>query len=1771
MLFLACGLLLLASAPQARPEYTTGRWTDTFEDNHLITSSDRAVLSGNGMRLRGELSNLGRVSTTTLYTSALIHASDGIIYGGTAMPGNLYTYDPAGPAWNPGTEAGCNPRVLGIPVIDDWRPGTEMNLRDLLEGPDGMIYGCIYYWETAYAEECRQKGGRVFVYDPTLPWNPGTGTSGNPRDLGQAIAGENAVNSLCMGNDGWVYGGTYADSPAAAPAPPESGGRLFRLDPATVWDTTPVVQDLGKADPDIDEAWGVVAHPDAVQDVIYMCTGNEARLFSYDVGGASFTDLGRLGSEVSFSDLVIGPDGRIYLGSYPTCRLAVYDPSHPETGIVDKGPVLENQRELSALVAGPDGLVYLGTYGHSRGDWFDGSLLAYDPATDTLENLGPPEEDYLWVNRLCAFTQGSDTVVYGAGLNNVFFRFSSAARYDDTASLKSDAVYPQAPVLGQLTIPPNTGNASQRVSAIAAAAGGDVYAGTYVDWPNEPEISTVTGGHLFRYRPGVLGLGDLTDLGQPLPGEYGLTSLAEGADGAIYIGTHPSAHLVRYRPSTGTYEDLGQPRAGEQTITSLVSRGRRIYGGTYPGGRLFYYDLDSGETVALGMPVSARSEVTALTLGRDGLVYGTAGVGAALFAYDPGRAWSPGTGPQDNPRELAALGSESFAAGLACGADGRVYAGTSPGGYVFVYDPSSGSLGQEDPGTGKGIHTACPGSDGKVYLGTTSQNDYSLDHELLVRYEDGSYRRLPCVGGWERKVSALALGENGRIYAGTSLFGYLLEYEPGYFFDWDAVEYGATTPASTTLSVDLLDAVSGTVRTGVASGADISGIDPASFPALRLRAGLSTTDALVTPELTDWGLTWTPGGDAPATTSLSDSEGWYGMEVTVNGSGFGAEKGSSHVDFNGHAALEYVSWSDGVIVVRVPPWCGDGPVTVTTMCGTSAGEPFTIIPGPLDHFTFAAIAGQQAGVAFSVTLSARDAYDNLVEGFTGTVALSASVGDVSPAASGSFTAGTWTGDLTLYQADPAVHLTAAGAGKSGTSADFAVGPGPLDHFTFAAIGGQQAGVAFSVTLSARDAYDNLVEGFTGTVALSASVGDVSPAASGSFTAGTWTGDLTLYQADPAVHLTAAGAGKSGTSADFAVDPGPLDHFTFEPISGQQAGVAFSVTLSARDAYDNLVEGFTGTVALSASVGDVSPAASGSFTAGTWTGDLTLYQADPAVHLTAAGAGESGTSADFAVDPGPLDHFTFAAISGQQAGVAFSVTLSARDAYDNLVEGFTGTVALSDLSGSLSPTSTTAFQAGAWSGQVSVEDPWDGDRIEADHLGAGGASGYFDVRGEPEPPVEEWYFAEGYTGDGFEEWLCLANFSATDATVTVTYYYEDAAPLTKEPFILPAGTRRTLYVNAEAGAGRNVSARVASTAPIVAERPIYFNYRGAWTGGSDVIGAREGSTDACFAEGYTGEGFEEWLCLANFSDTDATVTVTYYYEDAAPLTKEPFTLPAGTRRTLYVNAEAGAGRNVSARVASTAPIVAERPIYFNYRGAWTGGSDVIGAREGSTDACFAEGYTGEGFEEWLCLANFSATDATVTVTYYYEDAAPLTKEPFILPAGTRRTLYVNAEAGAGRNVSARVASTAPIVAERPIYFNYRGAWTGGSDVIGAREGSTDACFAEGYTGDGFEEWLCLANFWATDATVTVTYYYEDAAPLTKEPFTLPAGSRRTLYVNAEAGAGRNVSPGWPPPPPSWPSAPSTSTTAAPGPAAPTSSATDRRLPTGARHRRRRQHY
>ncbi len=311
------------------------------------------------------------------------------------------------------------------------------------------------------------------------------------------------------------------------------------------------------------------------------------------------------------------------------------------------------------------------------------------------------------------------------------------------------------------------------------------------------------------------------------------------------------------------------------------------------------------------------------------------------------------------------------------------------------------------------------------------------------------------------------------------------------------------------------------------------------------------------------------------------------------------------------------------------------------------------------------------------------------------------------------------------------------------------------------------------------------------------------------------------------------------------------------------------------------------------------------------------------------------------------------------------------------------------------------------------------------------------------PQQAWYFAEGYTGAGFEEYLTLANPQASSTHVDITYMFPDG---TTQPQALDLGphSRKTVYVNDAVGAGREVSMKIIAGQPVVAERPMYFNYKG-WNGGHDAAGlAGQPATRFYFAEGTTRPGFDEYLTLANPGDQPAEVTVGYLFNGANPQ-DQPVTVQPHSRYTIMVNAVVGPNRDVSMVVDSDQPIVAERPMYFNYGGWCTDGTVALGATGSSANLMFAEGTTRAGFLEYLCLANPNDSDASVTLTYTFADGTtkPVT---YRVAANSRSTVYVNAEIAAERDVSVVLTSDQPVVAERPMYFAY-GGWTGGHDAFG----------------------------------------------------------------------------------------------------------------------------
>ncbi len=105
------------------------------------------------------------------------------------------------------------------------------------------------------------------------------------------------------------------------------------------------------------------------------------------------------------------------------------------------------------------------------------------------------------------------------------------------------------------------------------------------------------------------------------------------------------------------------------------------------------------------------------------------------------------------------------------------------------------------------------------------------------------------------------------------------------------------------------------------------------------------------------------------------------------------------------------------------------------------------------------------------------------------------------------------------------------------------------------------------------------------------------------------------------------------------------------------------------------------------------------------------------------------------------------------------------------------------------------------------------------------------------PATSWYFAEGTTRTGFEEWLTLANPGDTAARVEVEYMLgAGQGENVTQVWEVPARSRVTVNVNDAVGPGMDVSMHVTSDEGIVAERPMYFSYGGAaWSGGSCGLG------------------------------------------------------------------------------------------------------------------------------------------------------------------------------------------------------------------------------------------------------------------------------------------------------------------------------------------------
>ena len=380
-----------------------------------------------------------------------------------------------------------------------------------------------------------------------------------------------------------------------------------------------------------------------------------------------------------------------------------------------------------------------------------------------------------------------------------------------------------------------------------------------------------------------------------------------------------------------------------------------------------------------------------------------------------------------------------------------------------------------------------------------------------------------------------------------------------------------------------------------------------------------------------------------------------------------------------------------------------------------------------------------------------------------------------------------------------------------------------------------------------------------------------------------------------------------------------------------------------------------------------------------------------------------------------------------------------------------------------------------------------------------------------PVHSTWYFAEGRVGKGFREYLTIDNPGATSCAVTITYLYTadgSNTPQTKQVgnVSISATSRFTESVNqdlgndASAGSGNNVASIVSvsntSTCPgVMVERPIYFvNYHGI-SSGTDVAGATSLGTNFSFADVASNASHISYLTILNPpGGASATVTATYYAGGNA-VGKQTTTVPAGGRGTIAPS-QLTLPIHSLAVVTSTSPVMVERPTYFlNESQGVSGAFDVVGTQSLANDWFFAEGYTGAGTQENLTLANPNTTAATVNVILKSQVGAT---KSFMVTVGPQSQTIWNVNQNNTFNgtpeVSAEVKSNINIVVQREMFFQYHHTATGeptvyangGSDSLGLIGPVAQSySFAEGYTNQGYNEWLTLQNPNATNETITIT--------------------------------------------------------------------------------------
>ncbi|MCR4411930.1 MAG: DUF4394 domain-containing protein [Thermoguttaceae bacterium] len=350
---------------------------------------------------------------------------------------------------------------------------------------------------------------------------------------------------------------------------------------------------------------------------------------------------------------VLGPDRKVYIGTFGQGLLLRFDPARPEAGIQVVGRPAKSETYIWQLVVGKDGRLYGCTYPQAK-------LVAYDPAADRMEDLGRMSPTEMYARSLAA---GADGRVYvGVG-----FVKDDLVMYDP-ATREHRSIIPKdwAEVTGV---------------HVEQGARGKVYAQISHRDPK-------SGRAVSRWYE--------ASEGKLAPAEHRDTPVPQLRDGRVLadleVGSE-KGRLVLRGPAPQEIRRVDFQYRGEGCGIFVVGTGPQgcIYGSTAMPLEVFRYDPRAGKSEHLGnMP---GGEVYSM-LEYEGKLYLCYYGGSVMNLYDPkGPAWNWGDSPGSNPRTFGPLGDGHLRPrAMIFGPDRRIYIGSIPpygqlGGAMAVWDP----------------------------------------------------------------------------------------------------------------------------------------------------------------------------------------------------------------------------------------------------------------------------------------------------------------------------------------------------------------------------------------------------------------------------------------------------------------------------------------------------------------------------------------------------------------------------------------------------------------------------------------------------------------------------------------------------------------------------------------------------------------------------------------------------------------------------------------------------------------------------------------------------------------------------------------------------------------------------------------------------------------------------------------------------------------------------------------------------------------------------